>query len=188
MSDASLLSPQRRSRGSGTRKSRPEPRYLAIGRIVRPWGVRGELKMAVLTEYPERLLHLRRVYVGPYAVPYQVVSVRFHRKAAILRLVGCEDRETAETLRGQLVQVPLEEAVPLEEDEYYEHQILGLEVETPEGEWLGVVTEIITTGSNDVYVVQGPEGELLLPALEDVVLEVDLERGRLLVVVPEGLR
>jgi 16S rRNA processing protein RimM len=86
-----------------------------------------------------------------------------------------------------LVQIPIEEAMPLGEDEYYVYQIVGLDVWTAEGEYLGRISEVLFTGANDVYVVQGEKGEILIPAIEDVVLEVDLDGGRLTVELMEGL-
>jgi 16S rRNA processing protein RimM len=86
-----------------------------------------------------------------------------------------------------LVQVPLEEAAPLSEDEYYIYQIMGLEVWTSEGEHLGRVSDVLFTGANEVYVVEGERGEMLVPAIEDVVKEVDLEGGRLIVEPLEGM-
>ena len=115
---------------------------------------------------------------------------RLHKGQALLRLEGCHDRTAAEALRGYLVQIPSEEALPLEEGEYYEHQILGLAVWTASGEYLGELVEIIYTGANDVYVVQPADAngkDILLPALEDVVLDIDADAGRLVVELPEGL-
>ena len=77
--------------------------------------------------------------------------------------------------------------MPLEEDEYYLYQIVGLAAWTEQGEYLGRVREVLNTGANDVYVIRGPKGDILLPAIDDVVREVDLETGRLAVVLPEGL-
>lgn len=179
----------------GSANSKTEPRYLVIGRVVRPWGIRGEVKVEIISDSPERFSLLRRVYLGPQAVPFIVEGVRFQQAAAILKLKGCRDRTGAEKLRGQLVQIPIEEAMPLEEDEYYEHQIIGLDVWTARGEHLGKVEEIIFTGSNDVYVVRGqacPEHsrrgrEILIPAIEDVVLEINLAQGRMVVELMEGL-
>jgi len=82
----------------------------------------------------------------------------------------------------------MQDALPLEEGEYYCHQIEGLHAVTTEGERLGRVTEVLATGANDVYVVRGSQGELLLPAVKDVILRVDLEAGVLVVRLPEGLR
>jgi 16S rRNA processing protein RimM len=179
---------QDQDRGSGAPKRRPEPRHLAIGRVTRPFGLRGELKVEVLTEYPDQLGRLRTVYLGPQAKPWTVEGVRLHRGAALFKLAGCDDRTSAEALRGALVQIALEDAVPLEHGEYYEHQIVGMTVAEEDGTHLGKVTKIISTGANDVYVVVGPDGELLLPAIESVILEIDLGADRMVVRVMEGLR
>jgi 16S rRNA processing protein RimM len=180
-------------RGSGGQSRLPEPRYLTVGRVVGVHGVRGELTVEILTDDPHRFDLLDRVFVGlegQEPVPWPMAGYRLHRRRVLLRLGGCDDRATAETLRGHLIQVPMEEAIPLEEDEYFEHQIVGLGVWMASGEYLGKVVEIIYTGANDVYVIQGPNasrGEILIPAIADVVLEVDLEAGRLVVELPEGL-
>jgi 16S rRNA processing protein RimM len=163
------------------------PRYLVIGRVARPWGTQGELKVEIMTDFPDRFALLRKVYLGPKAVPFTLEGFRLHKGSALLKLEGCHDRAAVEKLRGQLVQIPIEEAMPLEEDEYYEHQIVGLTVWTTGGECLGTVDEIIFTGSNDVYVVRGEGREILIPAIENVVLEVNLAKRRLIVEMMEGL-
>ncbi len=179
--------------GSGGQSRSPEPRYLTVGRVVGVHGVRGELKVEILTEDPRRFGLLDRVFVGlegQEPMPWPMVGYRLHRGRVLLRLGGCDDRAAAETLRGHLIQVPMEEAIPLEEGEYFEHQILGLDVWTASGEYLGKVMEIIYTGANDVYVIHDTNAsrrEILIPAIADVVLEVDLEAGRLVVELPEGL-
>jgi 16S rRNA processing protein RimM len=168
---------------------RPEPRYLAIGRIDRPFGVKGELKVSLLTSYPEELGRLETVYVGPHVEPWKVENVRLHKGAALFKLAGCKDRDAAEMLRGQLMQISIEDALPLEDEEYYEFQIIGMRVVEEDGTSLGKVVEIIDTrGANDVYVVTGPEGEILLPAIESVILEIDLEKDQMIVRLMEGLR
>lgn len=140
-----------------------------------------------MTDFPDRFALLRKVYLGPEAAPFALEGFRLHKGAALLKLEGCHDRTSVEKLRGQLVQIPAEEAVPLEQDEYYVHQIVGLAVWTAEGEYLGRVGEVISTGANDVYVVRGEGREILIPALEDVVLEINLAQGRLVVELMEGL-
>jgi 16S rRNA processing protein RimM len=175
-------------RGSGTVQRRPEPHYLAIGQVVRPFGLRGELRVELLTEYPDQLARLRTVYLGPQSEPWVVESVRLHKEAALFKLVGCDDRNAAEELRGQVLQIARGDAVPLEEGEYYEHQIVGMSVVEDNGTFLGKVTEIISTGANDVYVVVGPDGQLLLPAIETVILQIDLDADQIVVHVMDGLR
>jgi len=167
---------------------RSEPRYLVVGRIVRPWGVRGELKVEILTEDPARFEQLEAVYVGPQFVSYRLEGARLHRGVVLLKLAGCDDRNAAEGLRDLLVQVAMEDALPLKEGEYWVHQIVGLEVWTTEGDLLGLVQEVLETAANDAYVVRDRSGrEVLIPALRSVVLEIDLAAGRMLVELPEGL-
>lgn len=179
--------------GSGGQGRAPEPRYLAVGLVIGAHGVRGELKVEILTEDPRRFRLLRRVFLGPEGqepAPWPLKSYRMHKGRLLLQLEGCDNRTIAESMRGYLVQVPLEEAIPLNEGEYYEHQILGLDVWTEAGEYLGQVVEILYTGANDVYVIQDPESrrpEILIPAIQDVVLAVDLAAGRLVVRPIEGL-
>lgn len=183
-----IVSSKEKNGGSGTSRRRPEPPYLAIGRVARPFGVQGELRVQLFTEYPEQLGRLRTVYLGPQAEPWGVAGVRLHKGNALFKLVGCDNRIEAEALRGALVQIAREDAVPLEEDEYYEHQIVGMAVVEEDGTYLGKVAEIISTGANDVFVVAGPGGELLLPAIESVILEIDLDADQMMVHVIEGLR
>jgi 16S rRNA processing protein RimM len=166
---------------------------LAVGQVVGPHGLNGELKVALLTDDPTRFDRLARVYIGPEGaepVPRALEGYRLHKRRALLRLAGCQDRNAAEALRGYLVKVPLEEAIPLKEGEYFEHQVLGLGVSTLEGEHLGTVEEIIYTGANEVYVVRGLSAEqrdILVPAIEGVVMQIDLVAGRLVVKLPDGL-
>lgn len=171
--------------GSGEGRT-PEPSYVVVGEVRRPHGIRGELRVEILTDYPERLAERDYVYLAypdtPDAVErYPVEGIRPHKGLLLLKLGRCDDRDTAEELRGMLVQVPLEEAVPLEEGEYYYFQLVGADVETDAGEWLGRVTEVLGTGAHDVFVVRGPRGEVLLPAVEDVILQLDLENGKMVV-------
>lgn len=181
----------RNERGSGERGRTPEPRYLIVGRVSAPHGVRGELRVEIMTDDPHRFQSLQRVFIGQEAqepVPRLLKGYRLHRGQVLLQIEGCDDRTTAETLRGMLIQVPREEAIPLEEGEYFEHQIVDLAVWTVDGECLGQIEEIVYTGANEVYVVRGDDQQILIPAIKDVVQEVDLEAGRLIVELPEGLR
>jgi len=164
---------------------------LAIGHILGVHGVRGELKVEVLTDDPNRFGLLSRVLVGPDGaepVVYEMEGYRLHQKRVLLKLAGVNDRDVAAGLRGQFVQVPIEEALPLGENEYYEHQIVGLEVWTAAGERLGTVDEILYGAANDVYVVRGEaRREILIPTTPGVVQQVDLQAGRLVVELPPGL-
>jgi len=172
---------------SQTETSHDDVSFLVIGRIVAPHGVRGEVRVLIETDDPRRFLKLDRVYLGDGHAPVRVLGARLHKGQALMRLESVHDRDDAEALRGVLVCVSAHNALPLGENEYYRHQILDMTVLTEKGESLGQVKEILSTGANDVYVVQGHLGELLLPAIRDTILRVDLENSRMVVRVPEGL-
>ncbi|MHB1416788.1 MAG: ribosome maturation factor RimM [Chloroflexota bacterium] len=183
--------PQQGQGGPGEVKKagagREEPRFLAVGELTGPHGVKGEIRLRVLTEFPERFQNRRRVFVGEDHRPFAVEGIRAASGRMLVKLAGIDSPEAARDLQHHLVYVPTEEAAPLEEDRYYWYQIVGLEVWTTDGRLLGTVDDIIPTGSNDVYVVRGPQGEVLVPAIEDVVVAVDLEHGRLTIEPMEGM-
>lgn len=185
---------QQQNGSEAGKASASDPLFLLLGRIIRPHGVRGELRLSVLTDFPERIAGLERVYVGsdPYrdddATPYAVEAVRRHREALLVSLEGIRDRDAADLLRGKLLMVALDDAVPLDDDEYYLYQTLGMAVVTTEGEALGTVREILETGANDVLVIRGGlRGEVLLPDTDEVVVDFDLETRTITVNLLPGL-
>jgi 16S rRNA processing protein RimM len=161
------------------------PGYVAVARVVGHWGLHGDLKVEILTAFPQRFAAGSRVFSG--GVAYVIERCRWQRGRALLKLAGIDSATAAEALRHRLLEVPETELHPLGEGEYYHFQILGLEVLTTTGEILGRVEQIISTGSNDVYVVHGPRGEVLIPAVDDVVKSVDVAAGRIEVEAVEGL-
>lgn len=170
----------------------PRRRYLAVGRIVGPHGIRGEVKVEVLTDFPERFRAGAKMYLGPAtgettAAPVVLAAARPHKMLQLVKLTSTPDRNAAELLRDQYLLIPEEEAMPLGDHENYIHDLIGIAVVTDTGATLGTITEILFTGANDVYVVAGPDGEVLLPALREVVLAVDLAARRMTVALPDGL-
>ncbi|HLA45455.1 MAG TPA: ribosome maturation factor RimM [Aggregatilineales bacterium] len=169
------------------------PKHLVIGQIIRPHGVRGELRVRVLTGYPERFNQLEYVVLGVDAEQeststYEVERARLHNDQAIVKIAGIDDREDADRLRNLFVMVSLEDAIPLEEGEYYQYQLIGLAMYTDKNEYLGDVLDILETGANDVYIVQSPRyGELLVPAIESVVQSIDLASQRIIITPIPGL-
>ena len=169
------------------------PPFLLLGQVLRPHGVRGELRVEVLTAYPERIVPQQRVYLGPdpadvsAARLYTIAQARRHQQYLILQLAEVGDRNAAELLREQYVMVAFEDAIPLEDDEYYLFQVIGLEVVTTEGEALGRITDVLETGANDVFVVRGPRGEVLLPVIDECVQCIDFDAGTITVRLLEGL-
>jgi len=176
-----------------TRTDQTEPHYLVLGKIERPHGVRGEIRMRIMTDYPERLRDLKQVYLGtdPHkeeARLYTIDTLRFHQGNALLRFKETTDRNDADLLRGLLVMIDLANAVPLEDDEFYLYQIIGATVITDEGQTLGTVKDVIETGANDVYVLKSPDyGELLIPVHDETLLDVDVDARQITVRLPEGL-
>jgi 16S rRNA processing protein RimM len=158
---------------------------VTVGRVLAPHGIRGELKVQPLTDFPERFDAGSRLWLN--GQQWVVERGRWAgRGGVILKLRGLDTRNDAETLRDAELTVP--EATELkEEGVYYLHDIIGLPVFDAAGEALGKLEEVFNTGSTDVYIVRGDRGELLLPALEDVVTNVDAAGGRIVVDVPEGL-
>lgn len=169
------------------------PPYLIVGEVLRPHGIRGELRMRVLTDYPERISKLKYVYLGqdPQSSPvsrYTVQHMRMHKTYGLLKLKDIDDRDQADLLRELLVMVSIDDAIPLEDDEVYLYQLIGLTVHTSTMTEFGVITDVLETGANDVYVVQSDcYGEVLIPIIDGVVLETNLEEGFLRVQLPDGL-
>lgn len=150
-----------------------------------PRGVRGELNVDPLTDFPQRFRAGATVWAGGAA--YTVRHARMHQRTLLLELQGVESRSDAEALRGLLLEVPEAELPQLPEDRYYRFQVLGMEVVDQQGRLLGHVEEVLETGANDVYIVRDADGELLLPAIDTVVKEVDVAGRRMAVELIEGL-
>ena len=159
---------------------------LAVGRIVRPHGVRGGLLLEPYSELVSALAPGVRVFVGEGREVGTVIGLRKHGRRLLLELEGCTSLEAAEHWRSAEVRVAVEQAPALPPGTYFHWQILGLTVLTEEGQVLGQVAEILTTGANDVYLVRG-EREILLPATQEVVLQVDPAEGRMIVHLLPGL-
>lgn len=161
------------------------PGYVAIGRIIGPRGQRGELDVEPLTDFPERFEAGRSVYLrGRHCT---IEAGHWHRGVVVLKLTGIDSAEQAQAFAGAYLELPESELRPLAPDTYYEFQLIGLPVLTEDGRLLGKITEILRTGSADVYVVRDDGNELLLPAIEDVIKQVDLDRHCVIVALIEGL-
>ena len=165
----------------------PEPRegFVAVGYVRGPHGLRGELTVEPLTDFPQRFRTGAVLWAAGHE--YTVRHARPHRDALLLELDGIDSREQAGTLRGLLLEVPETELAALAEGEYYRFQLVGMEVVDVGGTALGRIEEVLDTGANDVYIVRSAEGELLLPAIDSVVKDVDVAGRRMVVELIEGL-
>lgn len=152
---------------------------LIIGEVLKPQGIRGELKIKTFTDLPEDVKEFKTVYIDN--TPYKILSFRVGNDgAAYIGLRGVPDRNAAELMRGKLLEGEREDAPPLEEGQYYIVDIIGLSCETEEGEVLGTVTDINILAS-DVYTVEKAGKKILFPAVKGVIKRVDLPNKKLIV-------
>src|SRR5574341_1009210 len=155
---------------------------ITIGKAVKPFGVKGEMKIEPMTDFPERFKDLRRVYlVSPAGkeIVCTVQAVRYAGGVPYLLFRGYDSPEKARTLNGWLVKVPEEEAVPLPEGTYYWFELIGMDVFSEGGEKLGTIVDIFETGSNDVYVMKRGRKEVYIPATKEVIRQVDRAAKRM---------
>ncbi len=160
---------------------------LEIGKIVKSSGLKGRLKVLSYCESARELETLTGVFVGEdseHAASFNIRYLRAKGGSFSLGLEGIDNPETADKLVGQSVFVPSKR---LPDGEYYWKDVIGLDIVTEDGRRLGYVRTILPTGSNDVYVCNGDEGEILIPALDDVVRKIDIGKGLMVVRLPEGL-
>ena len=172
-----------------------DPAHLVVGHLSKPHGVRGEIMVWPLTDRPDEifapgsrlLLGNDRGETGPSPEEQVVEASRPYRRGVLLKLQGVEDRDMAGDLSGRYLLVPAEEVGELGEGELFYHQLLGLEVETVDGERVGRVREVYETEPDHLLEVKG-EGKLhLVPFSRRVVRDVDVEAGRMVIDPPEGL-
>jgi 16S rRNA processing protein RimM len=163
------------------------PEWATIGKIVAPFGLRGELKVSPLTDIPDRFAHLEAVYLSPDYQRYTIKEVRPYKGAMLLlKIHEIKNATAAEALRGHDICIPIAQLAELPSDFYYQHDILGLAVVKLNGQPVGTIVDIMPTGGNDVYVIKAPDGkQFLIPAVKAIVKQVDLLR-RMMYIEPIG--
>ncbi len=164
---------------------------LQVGVITSTHGVRGEVKVFPTTDDAARFKKLKNVILdtGKEKIDLEVAGVKFFKNMVILKFKGIDNINDVEKYRKMSLFVTRENAVKLKKDEYFIADLIGLKVQTDEGEALGEVTDVLQTGANDVYEIRTEDGEeILLPAIKDCVKEVDVEGGSMLVHLLPGLR
>ena len=163
---------------------------VAIARIAKPRGLRGEVVADVLTDFPERFDRLETVLaLKPNGAreELKIEKFWFQKGRIVLKFENFDSIEAAETLRDYQICVPESEAVELEEGEYFDWELEDCAVETIEGEQIGRVKEILRTGGTEILIVEGAEKEYMIPFAEAICTEVDIENKRIRVDAPEGL-
>jgi 16S rRNA processing protein RimM len=163
---------------------------IAVGRITKGVGLKGEVNIAPLTDSLQRFEKLKTVWTGAdesQAAKHAVTAVRATRTAVVVKFEGIDSRTAADALRGQLVFIAAKDVVVPKKGSYFIHDIVGMIVEIESGEEIGTVHEVMQFPANDVWVVRGKEREFLIPAIKDVIRSVDVQRRKVTIRSLEGL-
>ena len=157
--------------------------YLLIGQVLRPQGIKGQVKVRPDTDDPERFLDLETVYLkkGDAYEPVSVDEVSVREDGVYLRLANAQTRDDAEKQRNWMLYVDRAHAVELGEDETFICDLIGCKAVDTQGNELGTVKDVLQPGGNDVYVIKTPKGDMLLPALKHVIPTVDVKKGEIVV-------
>ncbi len=164
--------------------------YLRVGVITTTHGVRGEVKVFPTTDDPNRFKDLKKLYLdtGKELLPLELENIKFFKQLVILKFKGYDNINDIEKYKGKDLLVDRENAVKLEEGEYFIFDLIDSAVYTEDGKELGVLTEILTTAANDVYVVKTPEAkEVLIPSIKDCILDIDVANKKITVHLLDGM-
>ena len=161
---------------------------MEVGKVRRPHGVNGDVVVEIHTDFPERLQPETQVYIGEKHLPLIIRRRREHNEGLLLAFDGYTTPEQAGKFRNLLLYTSRKKAPKLPQGQYYQYQLMGLEVLTDNGNKLGTITDVLETGANDVYEVTDPTGhEVLLPAIAEVILDIDLDLKKMRVHLLPGL-
>ena len=165
-------------------------KYLEIGQIVNTFGIKGMVKVKPFTDNIERFSNLEKIYIKNKSgqTEYKIQEVKYHKNMVLVKFEGIENPEQADLLRNRYLIVDRETEEPLEPGRYYIVDMIGLDVFTDDNECLGKLEDIYNTGSNDIYVVKNELGkQVLLPAIEDVIKNIDMDNKKVIVHLIPGL-
>ncbi|WP_196594301.1 ribosome maturation factor RimM [Pectinatus sottacetonis] len=166
-------------------KCATEEKLITIGKIGKPHGVKGELRVYPLTDFPERFTNLHEAYIDNTTI--NIISARYSNDFIIIKAESFDNREKAAAVTGKMLKIARCNVAPLNPGEYYAFDIIGLDVYNENGNFLGIITDIIKTGSNDVYITENPvtKQQILIPALKKVVTKIDIKNKRIDVIMPD---
>ena len=165
-------------------------KQLQVGVISSTHGVRGEVKVFPTTDDVTRFRQLKKVYLdtGREMLPLEIQNVKFFKQFAILKFKGIDNINDIEKYRGKSLMIDREDAVDLDEDEYFIADMIGMKVCTEDGSEFGTLKDVMETGANDVQIIDSLEhGEVLIPALRECILDVDMDEERMTIHLMEGL-
>lgn len=164
--------------------------FLEVGQIINTFGIKGFVKVYPYTDDIKRFDDLKKVYIKNKLEKkeLEIQEVKYHKNMVLIKFKDIDKLEDAESLRGHYILIDRKDSKPLDEDTYFIVDLLGLEVYTDEGKLLGKLDDIFNTGSNDIYVVKNELGkQLLLPAIKDVIKEIDIKNKKIIVHLLNGL-
>lgn len=165
-------------------------KQLQVGVISSTHGVRGEVKVFPTTDDVTRFRQLKKVYLdtGREMLPLEIQNVKFFKQFAILKFKGIDNINDIEKYREKSLMIDREDAVDLDEDEYFIADMIGMKVCTEDGSEFGTLKDVMETGANDVYIIDSLEhGEVLIPAIKECILDVDMDEERMTIHLMEGL-
>jgi len=166
-------------------RSNTEPEFITIGTIVSPWGLKGHIKVTVETDFPQRFSSSSRVYIDRQIMV--IDEAAWHKGQVFVKLHGVDTEEAADELVGHIIEVHHSQLFNLENDVYFHFQLIGLEVITSVGDAIGKISEILSVASADVYVINGNGGEILIPATDEIIKSIDLDKGVMIIEPMAGL-
>ena len=164
-------------------------KYLEIGQIVNTFGIKGMVKVKPFTDDIKIFDRLKNIYLkNKEMMQYEIEEIKYHKNMVLIKLKGIDSIEQANALRETFIVIDREDEEPLEEGTYYIVDLLGLEVYTYEENFLGILDDIYNTGSNDIYVIKDEQGkEILLPGIDEVIKEINIEDKKIIVHLIPGL-
>jgi 16S rRNA processing protein RimM len=165
-----------------------KPVFLAIGKIFKPHGLKGEVSADIFSQKIDYLTIEKQIYIGEKHIQSHIKTIKKNNKKYLISFVDHPTIDDVEFFRNNYIYIKEEELPELSSNEYYIHDLIGLNVFSTDGKFLGVISDVLQTGANDVYVIQ-PEGEqkqeLLLPAIKDVVKDVNIEKQKMVIKIQE---
>ena len=167
-----------------------KPAYIAIARIARTRGNRGEVLVDLYTDYPDRFDKLQQVWLAFEDGRRLSMALDYswpHKGRRVMKFAGIDSIDAAQKLVGGWVEIPIDQAIPLPEGTYYDHDLVGCTVSDTKGRWLGVVSEVLHISGNALLVVKEGDHEHLIPAVEDICIKILIKDKRITVDPPEGL-
>ncbi|WP_099190414.1 ribosome maturation factor RimM [Tepidibacter mesophilus] len=163
--------------------------YFNVGQIVKVQGLKGDMRVYPLTDYKERFEEIDWVYISDDTeTKYEIEKVRYKGNVVILKIKGIDTINDAEKLIKKYLKIPRENARDLEDDEYFISDLIGIKAYTVDGEYIGVLHEVLQTGANDVYLIKNDENkEILIPAIKKFVPELSIEDKKMIIDPIEGM-